>query len=123
MSFLIRRLPGMEVAAFRSYWSEVHGPLVARHAEALGLQRYVQVHTASDGVSSAMMAARGDGEPYDGIAEIWYSDRQALIAPARTEAGRAAMQELRDDEARFIDLGRSVLCVGDEHVVVAGPGA
>src|SRR5262249_12358508 len=43
--FCLRRLPHLSRAEFQRYWGETHGPLVRRRAEALGIRRYVQLHT------------------------------------------------------------------------------
>jgi hypothetical protein len=43
--FCARRLPHLSRAEFQKYWHENHGPLVKKYAAALGIRRYVQVHT------------------------------------------------------------------------------
>ena len=106
LTFVLRRKPGMSRAEFQQYWREVHGPLVARHATDLAMHRYVQVHTLDDPINDQLAGARGGMEPvYDGVAEVWWTNREALVGTFGTEAGRAAAQELVEDEARFIDLG------------------
>jgi uncharacterized protein (TIGR02118 family) len=116
--FCLRRRPELSREEFQLYWRETHGPLVRRHAAALGLERYVQVHTAHDDLGAALRASRGAPEPYDGVAELWWKDRAAFEAAlAQPEAQRAGA-ELLADERRFIDLARSPLWLGEEHPVV-----
>lgn len=122
LTFCLHRLPHLSREAFQRYWRETHAPLVRRHAPALGLERYVQVHAAHDDVAAALRASRGAPESYDGVAELWWRDRAAFDAAlARPEAQRAGA-ELLEDERRFIDLARSPLWLGEEHPVVVESG-
>lgn len=108
LTFVLRRKAGMSREEFQQYWREVHGPLVAKHAMALNIHRYVQVHTLDDPINDQLAQARGGMEPvYDGVAELWWTTRDALVSASGTDAGRAAGKELVEDEARFIDLAQS----------------
>jgi len=100
--YLIRRKPGMSAEDFHRYWREVHGAIAARIP---GLRRYVQCHAigASDGVE------------YDGAAEAWFDDMDAVRAAVASPEYALA----RADEARFIDLTRTAL-VFTEEVPVLG---
>ncbi|MCP5201817.1 MAG: EthD domain-containing protein [Gammaproteobacteria bacterium] len=115
LEFALRRKPGMSRAEFQQYWREVHGPLVARHATTLNIHRYVQLHTLDDPINDALAEARGGMEaPYDGVAELWWTDPDALRA-AGSEAGQAAGLELLEDEKNFIDLPNSPLWYAYEY--------
>ncbi|HBQ49001.1 MAG TPA: EthD family reductase, partial [Hyphomonas atlantica] len=46
LTFCLRRLPHLSREEFQVYWREKHAPLVAKHAEVLGILRYVQNHTS-----------------------------------------------------------------------------
>ena len=110
LTFVLRRKAGMSLADFQHYWREVHGPLVARHSTTLKILRYVQVHTLDDPVNDQLAGARGGMEtPYDGVAELWWTDREVMASTFATAAGQAAGKELLEDEARFIDLPNSPL--------------
>ncbi len=116
LTFVLRRKPGMSLAQFQQYWRENHGPLVAKHATTLNILRYVQVHTLEDPTNDALAGARGTMEkPYDGVAELWWTNRDALTANMGTTAGQAAAQELVEDEAKFIDLPNSPLWFAYEY--------
>ncbi len=117
--FCVHRLPSLTREQFQRYWREQHGPLVRRHAGALRIRRYVQVHTLDDPLNPALRASRGAGEEYDGIAELWWDSRADFEAATATAEGRAAGLELLEDERRFIDLARSALFAAAEHVVIA----
>lgn len=114
--FVLRRKPGMSLAEFQRYWRDVHGPLVAKYSTTLNILRYVQVHTLEDPVNDQLAEARGGMEPpYDGVAELWWTNREALAATVSDAAGRAAATELVEDERRFIDLPHSPLWFAYEY--------
>ncbi len=104
---IIKRRPDLDVEEFQRHWLDVHGPIVARIP---GLRRYVQSHTRLGGYRRGEVAS-------DGIAEVWFDDKQALAAMAATPEFAAA----KADEPNFIDPGRLVELVVDEHVVKDGP--
>jgi hypothetical protein len=69
-------------------------------------------------VSEAMRQSRGGAEPFDGIAELWFESEEELGANAEDPASRQARKELVVDEKKFIDLPKSPLWIGTEHVLV-----
>jgi uncharacterized protein (TIGR02118 family) len=116
--FALHRLPSLSRAEFQRYWREIHGPLVRRHAVVLRIRRYVQVHALDTPLSGALRASRGGPEGHDGVAELWWQSLDDLVAALGEPAAQAAGAELLADERRFIDLARSPLWLGEEHVVV-----
>jgi uncharacterized protein (TIGR02118 family) len=65
--FQLRRKLGMRLADFRSYWLEVHAPIVRALP---GLRHYQQCLVSDD--------YYGYGEPYrDGVDEIWFDNYEA----------------------------------------------
>jgi uncharacterized protein (TIGR02118 family) len=118
LSFAVCRLPTLSREEFQSYWRERHAPLVAKHREALRIRRYVQVHALGHPLDAALRGSRGAPEGYDGVAELWWDSAEDLAQAASSPAGREAARELLADERRFIDLERSPLWLGEEHVVL-----
>lgn len=120
--FTLRRREDITREEFQRYWREQHAPLVRRHADALRIRRYVQVHARDTDLDEAIAGPRGS-EPrfYDGVAELWWDSLEELAAAFSSDAGRAAGQELLEDEQRFIDLPRSPLWLGEENVVIGAP--
>ncbi len=116
--FCARRLPHLSREEFQRYWRGTHGPLVRKHAAALRIRRYVQVHTLDDPIQDALRASRGGPEAYDGVAELWFDGLADLQAARSGPEWLEAAQELLEDERRFIDLARSPLWIGEEHVVI-----
>ncbi len=116
LTFLLRRKPNLSLAEFQQYWRNNHGPLVAKHAATLNILRYVQVHTVEDPINEQLAGARGKMEPpYDGVAELWWTTRDALVASFGSAAGEAAGRELLEDEMKFIDLPNSPLWFAYEY--------
>ena len=117
--FTLRRREDMTPEEFQRYWRDQHAPLVKRHADALRIRRYVQVHARDTDLDEAIAGPRGS-EPrfYDGVAELWWESLEELAAAFSSDAGQAAAQELLEDEQRFIDLPRSPLWLGEENVVI-----
>ncbi len=114
--YVLHRKPGMTLEEFQQYWLDHHGPLVKGFAATLGIQRYIQVHTRP--AQSARLAdpIRGEmGEPFDGVAELWF-DRER--ATGSDEERRAASRALAEDEAHFIDFSRSAMWRGEEQFIV-----
>jgi uncharacterized protein (TIGR02118 family) len=118
LTFCLRRLPALSREEFQRYWYDNHGPLVKKHARALRIERYVQLHSASDEMNAALRATRGGPEEYDGVAELWWKSREDLLAATASPEGAAAGRELLEDERRFIDLSRSPLWLGEEKPVI-----
>lgn len=117
LMFMLRRRPELTREAFQNYWRDRHAPLVASHADTLGIRRYVQRHTVSEPVFEKMGDVRGGVAEWDGIAELWW-ERAERLSPERLAAVREANRQLLEDEARFIDLANSpVFFVEDNEVI------
>ncbi|HEV8574694.1 MAG TPA: EthD domain-containing protein [Dehalococcoidia bacterium] len=117
--YCLRRLPELSREEFQRYWRETHGPLVRERAAALGIRRYVQVHTLDSPLNEAMRASRrSDPDIFDGVAELWWESPETFGAGASTPEGRQAARELYEDEKRFIDFSRSIAFVAQEHPFV-----
>ncbi len=115
LTFVLRRNPSMTRDEFQHYWKNNHGPLVASFASTLDILRYVQVHTVGSAVAPADGPRGQMEEPYDGVAELWWRNRDALLAASSSPAGQAAGAALLEDERKFIDLPRSPLWLNHEY--------
>jgi uncharacterized protein (TIGR02118 family) len=104
ISLLVRK-PGMTREQFMRHWVEIHAPLAL---EVPGLRRYVQSHILED-------RQRPDVPPLDveidGIAELWYDDRESLARALASPEGKA----LYADGALFI--GRIRTYTVEEKVI------
>ena len=116
--FCLRRRPELSHAEFERYWREQHAPLVRAAAPALGIRRYVQVRRVESPANAAMREPRDAPEPFDGIAEAWWDDEDAFMRSVASADARAAARKLIEDEARFIDLGRSPIWLATEDEIV-----
>jgi len=123
LTFCLRRAQHLSWQEFSDYWANVHAPLVAAHAEVLGIRRYVQVRTLDDERLHKGLQARNGGSPapFDGVAEVWVDSLSDLRRP-KSEEGLAAAAALLEDERRFIDLPSSPFWAGEEWTVVDTTG-
>jgi uncharacterized protein (TIGR02118 family) len=102
-----KRKPGVTAEAFDRHWSTQHAELVGRLP---GLRRYVQNPTLASGYRRR--------EPvYDGVAEAWFDDGDAL----RVSGASREYAAVKADEASFIDGSSLGSLITDEVVVVDGP--
>ncbi|MEO1102087.1 MAG: EthD domain-containing protein [Pseudomonadota bacterium] len=118
LTFCLHRLPALSREEFQRYWREEHAPLVASHAETLGIRRYVQTHAETHEMNDGIRASRDAPEMYDGIAELWWESWDAFFAAGENPGAEAAGAALLEDERKFIDLSRSPLWFNQEHVIV-----
>ena len=103
MVFLVHRRPDMDASEFSSYWRETHSQIAGKIP---GLRKYVQNHST--------VAPDGSSPPYDGFAEMWFDDSDALEKALATPEGEATLA----DTANFIDLERMLSFSVDEVTVV-----
>ncbi len=119
LSFGVRRRGDIDPDEFHRYWRDEHGPLVRSFRETLRIRRYVQLHRIETPFNDALRASRDALEPFDGVAELWWDDLDALTAGASSPEGIAASRALLEDERRFIDLPRSSLWLGEEVEIIS----
>ena len=104
MFSLLMRKPGTDVAAFQAYWRTHHGPLAAKIPQA---RRYVQCHVRPS-------AYAGGGTPrYDGVAELWFDNFDAVRESGNTDEHRA----VKIDEPKFLALPFPFI-IASEHRIV-----
>ena len=109
--YCLHRKPDLSREEFQRYWRETHAPLVKAAQEALGIRRYIQQHTVDSLIGAANNEGRGipygDGEDFDGVAELWFDGEEEVAAAVATEEGQKHARILFEDEANFIDFPRS----------------
>ena len=102
--YCITKKPGLTDEEFLCYWENVHGPIGARIP---GLRKLVQ---------SRRLTVPGDSRPsdYDGMAELWFNDVEALLAARRSPEWKAS----GEDEVKFIDHKKVAYFVSEERVIL-----
>lgn len=96
----------MPVDAFQSHWRTAHA---ARVLLVPGLRSYVQSHT--------LRSVYAHREPiYDGVAEAWFDDVEALDELAESPEFSA----VRSDEKTFIDTATLGSILTEEHAIANG---
>lgn len=118
LTFCLRRQPHLSLEEFSDYWLNHHGRLAQRLKEHVGMVRYVQTHRRDMAVNKAFEEERGAPEPYDGVAEAWWNSWEELEEIMKNPDSQKAFQEALEDEMNFIDLKRSPIWIGEEHVVI-----
>ena len=118
LCFCVHRLPSLTREQFQDYWHSPHAPLLKRHAEVLGIRKYIQVHTRDSELGEALRASRGGPEAYDGVAELWWDSIEQMQEVLGTEQAQAAVAELIEDEHRFADLSRSPIFLAEERQIL-----
>jgi len=102
--YCISKKPGLTDEEFFHYWENVHGLIGARIP---GLRKLVQ---------SRRLNIAGDphASDFDGMAELWFDDAEALLAARRSPEWKASTE----DEVNFIDHGKVAYFVSEEHVIL-----
>jgi uncharacterized protein (TIGR02118 family) len=122
LTYCLHRLPSLTRQEFQSYWRGTHAPLVAAASEALGIRQYIQQHTIDSALGNATSEGRGmahgDGEDFDGVAELWFDSEAEVAAALATEEGLRQAQILLEDERNFIDFARSRSFITIENRVI-----
>ncbi|HLB23377.1 MAG TPA: EthD family reductase [Dehalococcoidia bacterium] len=103
--YCISKKAELSVEEFQRYWRETHGPIAGRIP---GLRRYVQCHVVPE------LYGRGQQPAYDGAAELWFDDLEAMRAAMQSPEVKAALE----DEKNFIDHSRVASFVTIEKPVV-----
>jgi uncharacterized protein (TIGR02118 family) len=116
--FCLTRLPSFSREALQRRWREQHAPLVASHAAALRIRRYVQTHTLPDATFAPLAALRGGLPAYDGVAELWFVSVEDVMAGGASPEGRRAGRILLEDEKQFIEFKSSPIWFGAEHEII-----
>jgi len=98
ISLLVRR-PELTHEQFVKHWLEIHAPLALKVS---GIRRYVQSHIVDERRRPDIPAI---GLEIDGIAELWYDNRDTMTRALATPE----MKALHADGALFIGRIQSFL--------------
>jgi uncharacterized protein (TIGR02118 family) len=121
--YCARKRADLSDEEFHDYWLNQHGALVRRVAPAIRCKRYTQSHiVAMPELHEIMRATRLMQEPYDGIAELWWDSLDDFMDAYSSAEGLEGDAELREDEAKFIDLAASCIFLTEENVILDSGG-
>jgi uncharacterized protein (TIGR02118 family) len=101
--YCVSKKAGLSDEEFFRYWENVHGPIGARIPR---LRKLVQSHRV-------IVPGDKHRSDYDGMAELWFDDIEALLAARQSPEWRASSE----DEANFIDHERVAYFVSEERVI------
>ena len=98
---LVTRKDGMSREEFREYWVTTHSPLAAAMP---GLRGYR--------INIAGTPRDRDSESYDGSAELWFDDREAMEVGMTSMEGEVAFADVPNFASNIVSM------VTHEHVIV-----
>jgi uncharacterized protein (TIGR02118 family) len=104
MIFGAKRRAGMSREEFGRYWTTTHAE---KGMKVPGILRYV-INLAPD------LSGSGREMPYDGFAEVWFEDLDAM----RTAQRSPELAAVLEDERNLFDLSTRFSVVVEEHVKV-----
>jgi len=102
--YCITKKAGLTDEEFFRYWKSVHGPIGARIPR---LRKLVQSHRLT-------LPGDKNRPDYDGMAELWFDDVDALLAARQSPEWRASTE----DEANFIDQSKVAYFVSEEQIIL-----
>jgi uncharacterized protein (TIGR02118 family) len=105
MIFGAKRRPGMSREEFGHYWLTTHAE---KAKQVPGIKRYV-INLAPD------LSGSGREMPYDGFAEAWFEDEEAMRASARSPE----LQVVLEDEKNLFDLSTRFSVIVKENIMIA----
>jgi len=69
---------------FKGYWENKHDSFFMENADAMGAKKYVQSHTLVTPLNQGLRDSRGMTPEYDGVTEVWFESKQALVEAMRS---------------------------------------
>jgi uncharacterized protein (TIGR02118 family) len=102
--YCISKKPGLTDEQFFDYWQRIHGPIGVRIPHLRKLVQSRRINLPED----------KHHPDFDGVAELWFEDEQALLAARDSAEWKAAT----DDEVNFIDHERVAYFVSEETVIL-----
>ena len=105
--YCITKKAGLTDEEFFRYWENIHGPIGARIPR---LRKLVQSHRLT-------LPGDRSRSDYDGMAELWFDDLEALLAARQSPEWKASTA----DETNFIDHTKVASFVSEERTVLDEP--
>ena len=102
--YCVTKKAGLTDEEFFRYWENIHGPIGARIP---GLRKLVQSHRLT-------VAGDKHRPDYDGMAELWFDDVEALLAARQSPEWKSSSE----DEANFIDHSKVAYFLSEEHTIL-----
>lgn len=114
----VRRLPGMDPAAFHAHWRDVHA---AHIASTPGLRRHVRRFELNHRIAEDYAREQTEGEhssgDFDGVAVLWFDDLAGLQAylnePGHAEWSAADVAQFRAPEMATVITDDPAVIVDD----------
>ena len=105
--YCLRKRSHLSDEEFRAYWKNVHSKIGTAMCAKENVLRYVQSHKVDTELNDGIKSSRGLGDPYDGIAELWWKDVSTVRADLENPDLSEDFEKLLADEGNFIDFSKS----------------
>jgi EthD domain len=115
---LMKRRPGMTVAAFRDYYENHHAPLCEKYTTSVKryLRRYIDPHPHPETGPAGELA-------YDVITELWFDDEAVFKGTLAYITTSIMPDEIVADEKKLFDRSSFRIATVVERESDLGPGA
>jgi len=106
--YCITKKPSLTDEEFFHYWEKIQRP-----------DRCADSSPAPIGPEPPPLRPGDKHQPvYDGMAELWFDDVQALLTARQSPEWKAS----NEDEANFMDHSKVAYFVSEEHIISGGGG-
>ena len=112
--YCLRKRSGLSDEEFHDYWRNAHGRIASALCAKENVIRYVQSHKIDTELNAGIRQSRGLTDAFDGIAELWWENLDAVRDDMANDALAADFEKLLADEAKFVDFSRSSAFFTDE---------
>jgi uncharacterized protein (TIGR02118 family) len=107
LSVFLTRRDDLTHEEFIHYWVRKHAPLVETLPE---IQQYVRRYVQQD--ASAGLPEGLPIAPFDGVAELWFDNRESIIA-AMSSVNYATV--VSQDEEQFLNRSKTLIMLSEER--------
>lgn len=120
LTMLVKRKTTLSYDEFDYYWREHHAAVVSSVKETLAIIRYIQTVPLKDKKPGDIMRNSRNCPhfDFDGMAEIWWENKQAMTSIRDSVEAKKAIQILLDDENQFIDHTQSLIWYSTERIII-----
>ena len=113
----VRKKPDISIQDFRRAWKsyQARATELAKAANATGLSFCTTLAVEEN---LQVMLTRGTAEPYDGVAEIRFSNAPRAFEALSREPAKSIMERFQAHQSEFIDLENSAFFFTAEEIVI-----
>lgn len=115
----IRRKPQLSVAEFRQHWDRYKETWLEL-AKLSSAKRMVTSIGLEIDQNTSIKLARGTGEPFDGVLEVWWENGGQVVKHMDDPALKDKLASMRKLQEEFVELGSSSFFFASEEEHLGG---